>query len=144
MTALLIATLLSADPQFSAPPMVDSSGEVQAETTPTWHLWPIAIAGGVVGIGTWIAGIANWVSTFHCYGEWFSDCRTTSSWMLIPFVGSYLALLDPATSNANNTGATAALAVIQTAAIVMTIVGPLIKVGGTKITATPTGIAGTF
>jgi hypothetical protein len=143
MHALLIATLLSADPQFSAPPMVDASGEVQQETTPVWHLWPIAIGGAAVGLATYAGGLVSWFSTIRC-GEWLSNCQSTSSWLWIPVVGSYLALLDPATSRSQNMGPTIALALAQTAAIAMCIVGPLISVGGTKITATPAGIAGTF
>jgi hypothetical protein len=148
MHVLLIATLLAADADFTRPPLVPAAQTTEQVSAPhgRWHLWALSAAGGLIGIGTWVASAVNYFSTLHCSsgGLLEVNCRSGSEWAMVPFIGSYLALADHATSHANNTGAVTTLAVVQSLALVMCAVGPFISFGGATVTATPAGVSGTF
>jgi hypothetical protein len=148
MHVLLIATLLAADPSFTQPPLVPAAQPTEQVTASAgrWHLWGLSAAGGLIGIGTWVASAVNYFSTLHCNSSGLLEfnCSSGSEWALVPFIGSYLALADQATAHAGNTGAVATLAIVQSLAIVMCAVGPFISFGGVNVTATPAGVTGTF
>jgi hypothetical protein len=124
----------------------DAPAEVPARDGGRWHLWGLSIGGAVVGVGTWVAGVVNYFSTINCQGDLLEgwDCRSGSGWTMVPVIGPYLALADPATARAGNTGAVTALAVTQGLAIAMAIIGPFIPIGSARVTVTPAGIGGTF
>jgi hypothetical protein len=168
MTALLIATLLSADaippppmvpaePPAARQPLLQQPGAPRAvplrpspraytETPPEdgpRHLWQLSVAGGVVGVATWLGSILNFLGSIHC-SNLFSNfgCNSGSGWGVLPFIGPYLALVGSGPSGPS--GVSIALALSQTAALLMCIAGPFITIGDTRVTASPAGLSGTF
>jgi hypothetical protein len=143
MSTLLVLSLLSASPgspSFDAP-----SPPVQSETAQpeVHHAWGLSVFGGAVGVASWIASVIVYAGSTQCpdyssYGEATQVALTAlggplctpqaSPLTMLPLIGPWLALTDPATAHAGLTGVTAAVGVAQLVALSLCIAGPLIRI----------------
>jgi hypothetical protein len=159
MTFLITLTLLTAAPSFDTPS--PAPAQVDATGSEVHRAWGLSVLGGAVGVAGWIASVAVYSGSTQCdegpQGEatqvalralGYQPCSPRASALtLLPLLGPWIALSDPATPHAGLTAATAAVGVAQLAALAMCILGPLIHIDPSSrlsFSATPTGIAGTF
>jgi hypothetical protein len=159
MHLFLTLSLLTAAPSFDTPS--PAPAKLQAIEPDVHHAWGLSVFGGAVGVAGWIGSVAVYLGSTRCddapqgkatqialQALGYDPCRLQASPVTaLPLIGPWIALTDPATARAGLTQVTAVVGVAQLAALVMCILGPLIRIdqpSRLSLTATPTGIAGTF
>jgi hypothetical protein len=131
MSIVVVLTLLTVAPSFEVPAPGPPPTEVH-------RAWGVSVLGGGVIIAGWVAGLAAYESTVQCTedpifftGLTHSVCSTQSSALsLVPLVGPFIALTDPATARAGLTGVMVAAGLAQVAGLALVIAGPLIRIDG--------------